>query len=107
MPKLVLVFEDVAVKEYALARQELLIGRLPEAAISLDDATVSSRHAILESEVARDHSQTFYIRDLSSRNGTYMDGRRILRKPLHHGDEFRIGWSTFRFLASDGRVLQV
>ncbi len=101
MPKLVLIYDDIEVKEYPLARQELLIGRLTSASISLDDSTVSSRHAVLESELSRDRRQTFYLRDLSSKNGTFVGGKRISREPLKDGDEFKIGWSTFRFQDSD------
>lgn len=97
MPKLVLIYEDVEVKEYPLAQQELLIGRAQSATISLDDSTVSSRHAVLESEMSRDKNQTYYLRDLASKNGTYVEGQRISRAPLSDGDEFKIGWSTFRF----------
>lgn len=97
MPKLVLIYEDVEVKEYPLAQQELLIGRAQSATISLDDSTVSSRHAVLESEMSRDKNQTYYLRDLASKNGTYVKGQRISRAPLSDGDEFKIGWSTFRF----------
>ncbi len=107
MPKLVLIYEDIEVREYPVARHELLIGRTPQASISLDDSTVSSRHAILESEVSRDKQQRFYLRDLSSKNGTYIDGRRISRTPLRDGDEFNIGWSTFRFENSDNDAMAV
>lgn len=97
MPKLVLIYEDVEVKEYPLAQQELLIGRAQSATISLDDSTVSSRHAVLESEMSRDKNQRFFLRDLASKNGTYVKGQRISRAALSDGDEFKIGWSTFRF----------
>ncbi|MCB1755973.1 MAG: FHA domain-containing protein [Gammaproteobacteria bacterium] len=105
MPKLVLIYEDIEVKEFTLARQELLIGRAASASISLDDSTVSTRHAVLESELSRDKQQRFFLRDLSSKNGTYIHGQRISRAPLNDGDEFKIGWSTFRFFASDQESL--
>ena len=105
MPKLVLIYEDVEVKEYPLAQQELLIGRAQSASISLDDSTVSSRHAVLESEMSRDKNQTFFLRDLGSKNGTYVKGKRVSRAPLSDGDEFKVGWSTFRF-HSEERVIQ-
>ncbi|MDO6462278.1 FHA domain-containing protein [Granulosicoccaceae sp. 1_MG-2023] len=101
MAKLILIFEDVAIREYPLARQEMLIGRSPVATIALEDSTVSGRHAVLESEISRDRAQRFYLRDLKSKNGTYVAGKRISRAPLADGDEFRIGWSTFRFQQSD------
>ncbi len=99
MAKLVLIFEDVEIKEYAVARHDFLIGRAQNASISLEDATVSSQHALLELDKDnQDKSPKFYLKDLSSKNGTYLDGKRISRIPLNNGDEFKIGWSTFRFM---------
>jgi pSer/pThr/pTyr-binding forkhead associated (FHA) protein len=101
MPKLVLIYDDIEVREFPVARQELVIGRLPTVSISLKDSTVSSRHAIVESQFNRDKCQTYYVRDLSSKNGTFLRGRRISRKPLADGDEFKVGSSTFRFCTSE------
>lgn len=101
MARLILIFDDVEIREYPLARQEMLIGRSPGAGIALEDSTVSGRHAVLESEISRNREQRFYLRDLKSKNGTYVEGKRISRAPLRDGDEFRIGWSTFRFLETD------
>jgi FHA domain-containing protein len=57
------------------------------------DRTVSRVHAVLERIASR-----WCVRDLSSRNGTFVNGERILGdRPLRAGDEIRIG--TVRLIA--------
>ncbi len=53
------------------------------------------------------HSDHFYLKDLKSRNGTLVNGRRITQMHvLHHGDEIVISKSIFRFLTSTSGVVQ-
>jgi pSer/pThr/pTyr-binding forkhead associated (FHA) protein len=57
------------------------------------DRTVSRVHAVLERVGGR-----WCVRDLGSRNGTYLNGDRIWgERPLHRGDEIRVG--TVRLMA--------
>ena len=57
------------------------------------DRTVSRAHCILERIASR-----WSVRDLSSRNGTFVNGERIWgQHPLLAGDEIRVG--TVRFVA--------
>ena len=62
------------------------IGRRPASDIVLDDATVSRRHALV---LERDGEPV--IADDRSRNGVFVNGRRVSESRLHHGDEVRIG----------------
>lgn len=72
------------------------VGRHPDADIFLDDVTVSRRHA----QFLRD-GKTFIVRDLSSMNGTYLDGIRIdSEHPVRHGHEVQIGKFRLTFYAS-------
>jgi len=69
-----------------------LIGRSSEA-LRITDYTVSRRHA----EMTPDGGQ-WYIRDLKSHNGTYVNGVRIsARTRLKIGDEIRAGSTVFAF----------
>ncbi|OFW66756.1 MAG: hypothetical protein A2Z12_09120 [Actinobacteria bacterium RBG_16_68_21] len=61
-------------------------GRNPEAAIFLDDVTVSRHHA--EFSVA---AGVLTVRDLGSTNGTYVNGRRVEEARLDPGDEVIVG----------------
>ena len=62
------------------------LGRHPDSEISLDDITVSRRHA----EVQRTE-QGYVVADSGSLNGTYVNQERVERATLHHGDEVQIG----------------
>jgi len=66
----------------------LTIGRRPENDIVLeDDAAVSKRHAELELVAG-----SWFVLDLDSTNGTFVNGVRIAaKKALHVGDELRVG----------------
>ena len=67
--------------------EPITIGREPgEKRIALDDAEVSRRHAEVISE-----GDGWRIRDLGSRNGTFVDGERRDEAPLSDGTVVRIG----------------
>ena len=69
------------------------IGRRSAADIVLDDANVSRRHAVVV-----ERGGAYVIADDRSRNGVYVNGRRVRQAELHHGDEVRIGDRVLRFL---------
>ena len=62
------------------------LGRHPDSEISLDDITVSRRHAQIERT-----SEGHVVSDAGSLNGTYVNQERIDRMLLRHGDELQIG----------------
>ncbi len=66
------------------------IGRSSENSIVLRDKTVSKRHALLENI-----DGIWFISDLESRHGTFVNGEQIDRKKgLFSGDKIRIGESV-------------
>lgn len=74
----------------ALTEQRYLIGRGERCGILLSDGggAASRRHALLES----DAQEVWSIIDLDSRNGTFVNGERIVsRRTLHDGDRIGIG----------------
>jgi len=74
---------------------EILIGRAPECGIVLPDASISRRHARL---FARDGR--WFVEDLGSRNGTAVNGVRILREVrLEAGTSIVLGGSRIEVLA--------
>ena len=74
-------------------QERMSIGRTPDAAVFLDDVTVSRNHALL---VHRDDG--YYIDDLGSLNGTYVNRRRIESQKLADGDEIQIGKYKLSYL---------
>ena len=69
------------------------IGRRASADIVLDDNAVSRRHALV---LDRDGGSV--IADDRSRNGVYVNGRRVAEARLRHGDEVQIGTRIMRYL---------
>ncbi|MCS4485107.1 FHA domain-containing protein [Gleimia sp. 6138-11-ORH1] len=78
----------------ALTNAEVIIGRSPSATLVLDDSYASSQHArIYKAE------NIWYVEDLGSTNGTYLDDERIhYPQPLSVGKILRIGQSTFELV---------
>ena len=65
-----------------------LIGRAEDCDLVVDDTKVSRRHAEISME-----AQRWFLADLGSRNGTFLNGERVggERKPLSTGDEIQLG----------------
>ena len=70
------------------------IGRAPTNQLVLADEKVSRKHAI----VHRQGEHEYWLVDLGSSNGSYLDGRRVSQPVvLRDGSVVRIGSSTLRF----------
>lgn len=68
-------------REFVLNSGENLLGRDPAARVYVDHPSVSRRHARISID-----STTAILEDLKSRNGTFLDGRRIeAPTEIHHG----------------------
>jgi signal transduction histidine kinase/pSer/pThr/pTyr-binding forkhead associated (FHA) protein len=76
-----------------------LIGRSSEA-IQFDDNAISRRHAELTPD-----DGLWYIRDLDSQNGTYVNGTRIReRTRLRAGDQIRVGQTLLVFGQTESKA---
>ena len=85
-------------RELPLAAGENVLGRDPEAAVSIDDATVSRHHARI---VIDGNSAT--LEDLGSKNGTWLRGTRLAGpQPLDDGDSIQVGPAAMVFRRYEG-----
>lgn len=79
----------VANKEFLLSTQPVVIGRENASNLVLKDPEISRRHARITYQAGR-----YYIEDLGSTNGTYLNEQRIqAQTSLNHGDVIRLGES--------------
>lgn len=76
-----------------------ILGR-GKADIVLADEKVSSRHAELKF-FGPGH---FYVCDLASTNGTFLNGVRVDRRRFGHEDELRLGDTVIRVSVIDGTI---
>jgi pSer/pThr/pTyr-binding forkhead associated (FHA) protein len=72
------------------------VGRSTEGDVFLDDVTVSRKHAIFE----RRTGGAWFVRDVGSLNGTYVNGEQVDETKLASGDEVQIGRFKVTFFAA-------
>lgn len=92
MAKLVTKLEDDSVEEYPLNKGCIAIGRQADNDIRVTHKTVSNHHADILVH------QNVYLEDCDSTNGTHLNGRRVTRGRLKHGDVIYFGKVQFRFV---------
>lgn len=69
------------------------VGRSERNDIVLEDGGVSGSHCRVEHRPSG-----FMVFDLASTNGTFLNGRRVEKAPVEHGDRLRLGRTTLLFL---------
>ncbi|HYH27301.1 MAG TPA: DUF3662 and FHA domain-containing protein [Actinomycetota bacterium] len=79
-------------KEFALADDTAVIGRMAGSDVEISDPGASRRHA----EVRRD-GEGFVLVDLGSTNGTLVNDKPVSEHRLRHGDRITIGQTELRF----------
>lgn len=92
-PRLAVVAADRNLgARYNLA-DHIVIGRAADSNIVLDDTYASQQHARVFQQ-----GETFFVEDLGSTNGTYVNGRKISYPlELRVGDRIKIGKTVFEF----------
>jgi pSer/pThr/pTyr-binding forkhead associated (FHA) protein len=79
-------------ERWEIGGQPLVVGRNGRAQVSVEDDGISRRHFL----IVRD-GEDYVIRDLNSRNGTWVEGRRVFAEKLRHNDCILAGRTQFLF----------
>lgn len=100
MALIVQLHDGVAINKCPLNTPKFSIGRSSQCDIFIDDAVVSTTHAVIERVEKPDDGSgvEYYIQDLGSTNGTHVNNRAVTRRKLNHDDVIRIGWVNFKFI---------
>ena len=102
MARLILMDRPGTTRQVALQPKETRIGRAPACDIVIDFDQVSRVHASITIGPA-----FVTLRDLGSRNGTFVNGVGIESQALANGDGIKIGECEMRFLVSDQQYSQI
>ena len=91
-----LVWQDgeLIKNQWILNRTPIRIGRAPDCDVRLDLRWISRAHALIRLEGAH-----YMLEDAGSRNGVFVNDRRIGREVLRDGDIVVLGKARFRFEA--------
>ncbi len=97
-PALVFLSGELIAVPIPLDREEVILGRALEADVRVNDTQVSRQHArITTMRDEKNNTTGCVLTDLDSRNGTFLNGRRIRRETLENGDKITVGYTILRF----------
>lgn len=84
--RIVVTYKGKRVAKYRLAKRKVMIGRRHDCDIRINSRSASRHHAQLFTVLDDD-----YVLDLDSKNGTFVNARRIKKHALSDGDVISIG----------------
>lgn len=102
MGKIIIALDGVVEQEVVLSKERMTIGRRSHNDIVLSHPAVSGEHAVITTIL--DES---FLEDLRSTNGIYVNGQRIGKHFLQHGDAIRLAKYQIEYLADGGRAQPV
>lgn len=102
MAKIVSLVGGQVAMEWALGEAEILIGRGGDCRIQLNHPSVSRHHAKLTQFQGH-----YFVEDLQSTNGVIVNGQRVHKRLLKHGDVLHIGSHELRCLLQPERQAPV
>jgi pSer/pThr/pTyr-binding forkhead associated (FHA) protein len=89
MIQIQLKFKNTVLKTIETDRDEITIGRKKSNNIDIDNLQVSNKHARIVK-----HAGNYFIEDLKSTNGTFLNYEKISKEPLRDKDIITVGKHT-------------
>lgn len=80
-------------KLLSFKQRNVTIGKRKENLIAIEDSRISGKHALISYD---NKTKCYYINDLNSLNGTFVNGVRISNKKLKPGDEIALCGHNFK-----------
>ena len=101
MFKVILKLNGKVVKELTLDQNEIIIGRDTTSDIQIENIAVSREHATIIKG-----PNYYFIEDLQSKNGTFVNGKKINKKFLKPDDEVIIGKHCLQIILDEDPALK-
>lgn len=93
MAKLILSMDGLVLKEIALNKERLTIGRKPHNDIQIDNLAISGEHAVVVTIL-----EDSFLEDLNSTNGTTVNGQLVKKHILRNHDVIELGKYRLKYL---------
>jgi pSer/pThr/pTyr-binding forkhead associated (FHA) protein len=101
MATIIQTVDGVVANRFQIKQAALKFGRTSENQVQIDDLAVSNEHAQIISKTGEKGETSYFLEDLGSTNGCFINEVKISRQQLHHKDNIRIGWNMFTFIDED------
>lgn len=93
MPKLLLKFNAAVLKEIDVQKESISVGRKADNDVVIDNPAISGHHCRIALE-----GGTYYVEDLESTNGTFVNQKRVKKAGLHNNDVVGVAKHALVFL---------
>lgn len=90
--------DGVVANRFDVDNTVLKIGRNAANQVRIDDLAVSNEHARVFCETDDKGEIRYFLEDLGSTNGSFVNEKKVTKQQLHHKDTLRIGWNIFTFI---------
>ena len=97
MASIIQTVEGVVANKFDI-ESGLKFGRSSDNQVHIDDLEVSTKHAQIICDADNEGNPIYFLEDLHSTNGTFINEEKIQKQQLHHKDNIRIGWNIFTFI---------
>src|SRR5574337_561978 len=94
MPKLILSMDGLVLKEIALSKERITIGRKAHNDVQIDNLAISGEHACITTIL-----DDAFLEDCNSTNGTYVNYHPVKKWISQHNDVTGIGKYSLKYLA--------
>ena len=98
MAMIVQTVDGVVTNKFDIEQSALKFGRTADNQVQIDDLAVSNKHAQIICEASNNGGVAYFLEDLGSTNGSFINEKKIEKQLLHHNDSLRIGWNVFTFI---------
>jgi pSer/pThr/pTyr-binding forkhead associated (FHA) protein len=98
MAMIIQTIEGVVANKFEITDTSLKFGRTADNQVQIDDLAVSNEHAQIIRETSTKQEISYFLEDLGSTNGSFINEAKIEKQQLHHKDSIRIGWNIFTFI---------
>jgi len=98
MATIIQTVDGVVANRFNIKKAALKFGRTSDNQVQIDDLAVSNEHAQIISKTGDTGKTDYFLEDLGSTNGSFINEEKVTRQQLHHKDTIRIGWNMFTFI---------
>jgi pSer/pThr/pTyr-binding forkhead associated (FHA) protein len=101
MLQIIMKLNNTVIKEFNTDQNEIIIGREPGSDIQIDNIAISREHAC----IVKGPNDCF-IEDMNSKNGIFINGKKINKKFLKTNDEITIGKYSLQIVLEDDPAIR-